>query len=177
MAMKKCLKCNSTYSDETLTFCLLDGSILSDPYDPCNIKTEQITEIIEGQGAALNDRENAVSPTEPIVAQVIRKDGSIEDCISIGTWNGVFEIAKDVNGSDRRQVYFKDVSRIDIIGPSKIMENGRLMANIWAKAKIHLRRGQILENVYINAVGNLYYKTNLWGCYIDDNVIAITFNS
>lgn len=32
--MKSCPACNRTYADETLTFCLEDGSILSAPYDP-----------------------------------------------------------------------------------------------------------------------------------------------
>jgi hypothetical protein len=32
--MKKCPSCNRTYADETLTFCLADGSLLSAPYDP-----------------------------------------------------------------------------------------------------------------------------------------------
>ena len=32
--MKKCPSCNRTYSDETITFCLADGALLSAPYDP-----------------------------------------------------------------------------------------------------------------------------------------------
>ncbi len=32
--MKKCPDCNRTYSDDTLSFCLKDGAILSAPYDP-----------------------------------------------------------------------------------------------------------------------------------------------
>lgn len=32
--MKACPTCKRTYADETLTFCLVDGSILSAPYDP-----------------------------------------------------------------------------------------------------------------------------------------------
>ena len=31
--MKKCPTCNRTYADETLTFCLADGSLLSAPHD------------------------------------------------------------------------------------------------------------------------------------------------
>ena len=31
--MKRCPTCYRTYSDETLTFCLADGSLLSAPYD------------------------------------------------------------------------------------------------------------------------------------------------
>ncbi len=33
-AMKSCPTCNRTYPDDTLAFCLVDGSILSAPYDP-----------------------------------------------------------------------------------------------------------------------------------------------
>lgn len=32
--MKSCPTCNRTYADETLTYCLADGSLLSAPYDP-----------------------------------------------------------------------------------------------------------------------------------------------
>ena len=32
--MKSCPTCHRTYSDETITFCLVDGSILSAPFEP-----------------------------------------------------------------------------------------------------------------------------------------------
>src|ERR1700674_3958550 len=32
--MKSCPVCNRTYPDDTLAFCLIDGSVLSAPYDP-----------------------------------------------------------------------------------------------------------------------------------------------
>jgi hypothetical protein len=32
--MKSCPTCNRTYPDDTLAFCLVDGAILSAPYDP-----------------------------------------------------------------------------------------------------------------------------------------------
>jgi hypothetical protein len=32
--MKRCPTCNRTYPDDTLAFCLVDGSVLSAPYDP-----------------------------------------------------------------------------------------------------------------------------------------------
>jgi hypothetical protein len=32
--MKRCPTCNRTYADETLSYCLDDGSVLSAPYDP-----------------------------------------------------------------------------------------------------------------------------------------------
>ncbi len=31
--MKRCPKCNRTYSDETFSFCLADGALLSAPFD------------------------------------------------------------------------------------------------------------------------------------------------
>lgn len=32
--MKSCPACNRTYSDDSTTFCLVDGAVLSAPYDP-----------------------------------------------------------------------------------------------------------------------------------------------
>jgi hypothetical protein len=32
--MKRCPQCNRTYADETITFCLADGALLSAPFDP-----------------------------------------------------------------------------------------------------------------------------------------------
>jgi hypothetical protein len=32
--MKSCPQCNRTYSDESLSYCLVDGAVLSAPYDP-----------------------------------------------------------------------------------------------------------------------------------------------
>jgi hypothetical protein len=32
--MKACPTCNRTYADDTFTFCLNDGALLSAPYDP-----------------------------------------------------------------------------------------------------------------------------------------------
>ena len=32
--MKSCPTCNRTYPDDTLAFCLMDGAVLSAPYDP-----------------------------------------------------------------------------------------------------------------------------------------------
>ena len=45
--MKTCPACKRTYADETLTFCLVDGSILSAPFDPhetLRISAPQITD-------------------------------------------------------------------------------------------------------------------------------------
>lgn len=37
--MKSCPTCNRTYPDDTLAFCLMDGSVLSAPFDPEAEKT------------------------------------------------------------------------------------------------------------------------------------------
>ena len=36
--MKSCPTCNRTYPDDTLAFCLIDGSVLSAPYDPAETR-------------------------------------------------------------------------------------------------------------------------------------------
>ncbi len=36
--MKECPECHRTYADETTTFCLADGALLSAPYDPPETK-------------------------------------------------------------------------------------------------------------------------------------------
>ena len=41
--MKSCPSCNRTFSDDTITFCLVDGSILSAPYDPASTKSSAPT--------------------------------------------------------------------------------------------------------------------------------------
>jgi uncharacterized membrane protein HdeD (DUF308 family) len=54
--MKSCPTCNRTYPDDTLAFCLMDGSVLSAPYDPVEAK----------RGLARDDRNSA--PTEVLRA-------------------------------------------------------------------------------------------------------------
>src|SRR5437764_4142736 len=53
--MKSCPTCNRTYPDDTLAFCLMDGSVLSAPYDP-------------SQTRATPPRSNEPPPTEVISA-------------------------------------------------------------------------------------------------------------
>jgi len=36
--MKSCPTCNRTYPDDTLAFCLMDGAVLSAPYDPDRVR-------------------------------------------------------------------------------------------------------------------------------------------
>ena len=50
--MKACPTCQRTYSDEALTFCLVDGSILSAPYDPhetLHLPAPRVTDPIHAQ--------------------------------------------------------------------------------------------------------------------------------
>ncbi len=53
--MKSCPTCNRTYPDDTLAFCLMDGSVLSAPYDPSETR-------------APTRRSNEPPPTEVISA-------------------------------------------------------------------------------------------------------------
>lgn len=52
--MKRCPACNRTYADETITFCLADGNLLSAPYDdpkarPVSPRASQaVTEVLSG---------------------------------------------------------------------------------------------------------------------------------
>jgi hypothetical protein len=50
--MKSCPTCNRTYPDDTLAFCLVDGSILSAPYE------------LENPGRASSPQRNSLQPTE-----------------------------------------------------------------------------------------------------------------
>lgn len=57
--MKSCPSCNRTYADDTLTFCLNDGALLSAPYDPQATlqipsarSTNQTTEILSASPQA-----------------------------------------------------------------------------------------------------------------------------
>ena len=40
--MKSCPTCNRTYPDDTLAFCLMDGSVLSAPYDPSETRAAPV---------------------------------------------------------------------------------------------------------------------------------------
>ena len=64
--MKKCPKCNRTYSDEEMSFCLDDGSLLAAFYDP-----EATVEI----------RTKDTSPEN--TAKVISKDNIAEEALGV----------------------------------------------------------------------------------------------
>jgi len=56
--IKRCPSCNRTYSDESISFCLADGALLSAPY-PSSKDEAPATEILTPPSRA------AVSPTQP----------------------------------------------------------------------------------------------------------------
>ncbi|MGQ0761797.1 MAG: hypothetical protein ACT4OT_07255 [Acidobacteriota bacterium] len=66
--MKRCPKCNRTYADDTIAFCLADGALLSAPYDPdATLRFPQPKTTLQspvepwpgdGRGALQSDRPN-----------------------------------------------------------------------------------------------------------------------
>jgi hypothetical protein len=55
--MKKCPECSRTYADDTLAFCLVDGAVLSAPFD-----SEQ-TLVMPATSSPVADKANARQPT------------------------------------------------------------------------------------------------------------------
>ena len=92
--MKSCPTCNRTYPDDTLAFCLMDGSVLSAPYDPEAAQPNASagesgprTEVLnpEPQSQPLPETRAAVSPTPlqptitappPVIPQVQARERS-----------------------------------------------------------------------------------------------------
>src|SRR6266550_4416472 len=75
--MKSCPTCNRTYPDDNLAFCLMDGAILSAPYDPS--QSPQVprrtsnpppTEIISSPTRAAETRQPLQSTIRAPVPQV-----------------------------------------------------------------------------------------------------------
>jgi hypothetical protein len=64
--MKSCPSCDRTYADESNTFCLVDGAILSAPYDP------EATLIISE--ASTDDAVQKSSPSELKLKRQIREE-------------------------------------------------------------------------------------------------------
>lgn len=68
--MKTCPQCGRTYSDETLSFCLADGELLSAPFDPDatlvmpDTKANQATVVIQNERGYLPI---LLSPSDPEV--------------------------------------------------------------------------------------------------------------
>jgi len=68
--MKSCPSCNRTYSDDTITFCLVDGSVLSAPYDPN--QTRRIPEPRTTKAAATEILPSGSSGSRPPLQSTIR---------------------------------------------------------------------------------------------------------
>jgi uncharacterized protein with LGFP repeats len=68
--MKSCPSCNRTYSDDTITFCLVDGSVLSAPYDPD--QTRRIPEPRTTQAASTEILPSAPSGSRPPLQSTIK---------------------------------------------------------------------------------------------------------
>lgn len=81
--MKSCPTCNRTYPDDTLAFCLIDGAVLSAPYDPQTKQPYQQpanepppTEILHstpGRHETIPPRLQPTMPTSPPVYAVDRQ--------------------------------------------------------------------------------------------------------
>jgi len=68
--MKSCPTCNRTYPDDTLAFCLIDGSVLSAPYDP-QAKQQRAnepppTEVLHSAPGRPDTSPERLQPTMPI---------------------------------------------------------------------------------------------------------------
>jgi hypothetical protein len=67
--MKSCPTCNRTYPDDTLAFCLMDGSVLSAPYDPTAKPTREVnppaTEVMSEAPGMADTGQHQLRPTAP----------------------------------------------------------------------------------------------------------------
>ena len=64
--MKKCPKCNRTYSDENLAFCLEDGAVLSAPYSTENTLILPVT---DKTNLPTEENPESATETETVVSQ------------------------------------------------------------------------------------------------------------
>lgn len=67
--MKSCPTCNRTYPDDTLAFCLMDGSVLSAPYDPAAKPARNVnpppTEVMSQAPGTVDTGQHQLRPTAP----------------------------------------------------------------------------------------------------------------
>jgi hypothetical protein len=66
--MKACPTCNRTYADDTFTFCLNDGALLSAPYDP------KATLILPSRRTNQPPVENVIPSVENVVPSAAASD-------------------------------------------------------------------------------------------------------
>lgn len=91
--MKSCPTCNRTYPDDTLAFCLVDGSVLSAPYDPeqtqrippPRVTNAAATEVLSGsapggrglpQQSTIHAAAPRVPPLHPASVSEVRTDSA-----------------------------------------------------------------------------------------------------
>ena len=67
--MKSCPTCNRTYPDDTLAFCLMDGAVLSAPYNPAAKPTRDAnpppTEVMSQAPGMVDTGQHQLRPTAP----------------------------------------------------------------------------------------------------------------
>lgn len=84
--MKACPTCQRTYSDETLNFCLVDGAVLSPPYDPN--KTLQMPEprTTDSPVPRQSPPQSTILAVQPPKFQVAQAISTAEPRRSAGSW-------------------------------------------------------------------------------------------
>jgi hypothetical protein len=124
-----------------------------------------------------------ITPTQAR-GEVVRLDGTREQCTSIGfnTWGNSFKFAFDENGVDKRELSADQVQRIDLLGPPHINDaEGRRLRNRWAPARITLKSGRELTDIFLDISGlggwAWSYTADDWRGQIDEHVSAIIFST
>jgi len=82
--MKSCSNCNRTYADDSFTFCLDDGALLSPPYDPNREKPISTivssepppTVALPSSSTDQLDRDKAGTPLQPTIASADQFPGA-----------------------------------------------------------------------------------------------------
>ncbi len=70
--MKSCPTCNRTYPDDTLAFCLMDGSVLSAPYDPKETRREAVRRTDDSRTEVLPARTKPDAARQPLLPSTIQ---------------------------------------------------------------------------------------------------------
>lgn len=170
-----------------------DGSIVLKPHmEQITTKAETIKEVIQdNENITISQPEvipfpdklaNTHTNSQQFPGQIIRKDGSTENFTQFSFGQGdtrYFPFATDIDGKNVREINGNDIFRIDMLGSSRLIENGVYLKNIWAKAMITFRDEKKLENVYLNIAGLVSrawnYRSDFYLGKIDDEVLSIIF--
>lgn len=130
-----------------------------------------------------NNSDNPPQDLENYSGQIIRKDGSKENFTQFSFGKGdtrYFPFSTDMEGKVIREINGNDISKINIIGSTRLIQNGVYIKNIWAKSNITFRDNKKLENVYLNLSGLINgrewdYRTDFYIGKIDSDVSEIIF--